>query len=917
MDEPPGTDRTVDCGGPAQDLLAFARVAEGASIAGRYRINARLGAGGTGEVFSAFDTFAGTHVALKILYPRGHDPDETDLRLQRELAAARRITHDGVVRVYDVGRAEGLQFLVMELLEGETLRARLLRERRLAASDAARIMHGILSALAAVHEAGTTHRDIKPANVFLRRLPDGSERIVLLDLGLARSVGDVVRTSTGEFSGTLEYVSPEQARGDRDVGPPSDLYGAGIVVWEMLAGSPPFTASSLAELILAHLGRTLPKTVPSSDGDTACLQDLATWLLEKEPEARPASARAALAFLARGRRRSLLRRWRAAWVRRPRRRGLLAAGAVIALAIVAAGLFVPVSVRFDSREIETVSVFGRAIHRVTLRGPVGGCVALDAGAWWPRYRLVWQTGHGAYTSWTPDAPNGLLRLDMLTGAMSPLPFRGHDGTPIEPLPFWPGYDQVYFISSMKALATRTHAGRSLFAIDYTHVGGPPSCVVVINDLGVVVGAYPHDGFIRETTVELPPREATDPMRLAFVAHNTGLRRLSVFAVTVPLLDTFPDIVSLPPFELDRRTTTRRPLFYVFLPRVNSTASLCLRQGAIEVRHPDGNVIPLDASTGAPLNAEHRDGATISEWTAHQAGLLKALEVGAGFDLDGRHEAAAAVLEAYGREAGVTRVQRSVALERAALFLQRGGFVARALDLAREVAKLEPDEVGHVETLIELLSRCGRWREARDLALARPTLDANTYTILVRAGLVAGETDEVERLLVRAPSASRMKEIVFTDRVRYALITGRVDEILAAPEWKDVSLAEPRNAALAAFAEVLRERPDAARLLSLVDLLETRRAGNYPPVVPLRALVAALSGTPGPSRDAIEASLAEHHRLGLEEMRFRFVELWAEAITARALKLRGDMEGFETHRRAARAITPRAPFLALLLDRPSR
>jgi serine/threonine protein kinase len=233
----------------------------GELIAGRYRIVRLLGAGGSGEVYEVEDGALGGTVALKTLAPeRAGDGVERE-RFRREIQAARKITHPNVCRIFDIGTqvAAGRErlFLTMELLAGETLADRLARGPRFTTATALPIAAQIAADLDAAHAAGVVHRDLKPGNVMLVDVPP---RIVLTDFGIALSEeqAGIRLTRTGELLGTPAYMAPEQ--GDPGpVGPATDVYALGLVLYEMLAGVSPFAAGASALETLLRRRRDPPR----------------------------------------------------------------------------------------------------------------------------------------------------------------------------------------------------------------------------------------------------------------------------------------------------------------------------------------------------------------------------------------------------------------------------------------------------------------------------------------------------------------------------------------------------------------------------------------------------------------------------------------------------------------------------------
>ena len=291
------SDETRPASPAAQDrILRFQSLGRGALFAGRYEIREPLGSGGAGEVYRATDRTAGSDVALKVLFP-GSDTRDIE-RLRRELRIVRTLQHPGIVRIFDIGEDDGLLYLVSELLEGESLAERIRREGALPPAEAEAILRRVLEALAVAHGEGVIHRDIKPANIFLERAPrSGAGRVLLLDFGLARLWDEPGLTATGRFVGTPEYCAPEQALGEKELSPATDLYACGVTLWAMLAGTPPFRGTSEIKILNAHLTAPPPSPRREMPGAPARLRAFALTCLEKRPSDRPADATGALAML--------------------------------------------------------------------------------------------------------------------------------------------------------------------------------------------------------------------------------------------------------------------------------------------------------------------------------------------------------------------------------------------------------------------------------------------------------------------------------------------------------------------------------------------------------------------------------------------------------------------------------------------
>ena len=257
-----GSTRPVEPAPTRTSDAAVRRLAAGTLLAGRYRILELVGLGGMGMVYRAQDEQLDLPVALKVLRPDlGCDTHQLE-RFKQELVLARQVSHPNVVRTHDIGSDGESIFLTMDFVAGRSLGELLHDERRLDPERAAGIARQVASALAAAHEAGVVHRDLKPANVLV----EGSGRVAITDFGVARSLGGGGLTQPGVVVGTLDYLSPEQARGGTVDGR-SDLYALGILLFEMLTGKLPFAGGSEAEVLVQRLtgaartgrpGRTWP-----------------------------------------------------------------------------------------------------------------------------------------------------------------------------------------------------------------------------------------------------------------------------------------------------------------------------------------------------------------------------------------------------------------------------------------------------------------------------------------------------------------------------------------------------------------------------------------------------------------------------------------------------------------------------------
>ncbi len=264
---------------------------------GRYLLGPRIGHGATATVYRARDERSGRWVAVKEVADPGLAP-----RAGSEIRASTRLAHPGIVAVLDWGEDDGSLIIVSELVHGESLASRLHGGERPSDSESLAIAQSLLSALAHAHENGVVHRDVKPGNVLLDA--DGTAR--LGDFGIARLSGDVTVTATGAVVGTMAYMAPEQARGER-AGEPADVYATGIVTYELLSGQNPLIGSSPAITARRAAAAAVPPLAdvrPDLPADTCRAVDA---MLAREPDARPEAAQAGAMLGAPG----LLRRFRA------------------------------------------------------------------------------------------------------------------------------------------------------------------------------------------------------------------------------------------------------------------------------------------------------------------------------------------------------------------------------------------------------------------------------------------------------------------------------------------------------------------------------------------------------------------------------------------------------------------------------
>ena len=262
----------------------------GTKLADKYEITAILGSGGMGTVYVAAHAWTGRRVAVKVLKPSYVENEEVVKRFLREARAAAALHHPNVVDVLDMGRTDdGAVYMVLELLEGDSLGSLLRQHGRMEPAKVLAILVPIAEALAEVHERGFVHRDLKPDNIFVAALR-GRSVPKLLDFGIAKALHDPdSSTRTGAIMGTAYYMSPEQASGRSDVGPGTDIWALGVVLYEALTGMPPFTAET-ATGVLVKILTTPPAPVP--DHVPAPIARIVEQAMRSDPRERFAHMRA-------------------------------------------------------------------------------------------------------------------------------------------------------------------------------------------------------------------------------------------------------------------------------------------------------------------------------------------------------------------------------------------------------------------------------------------------------------------------------------------------------------------------------------------------------------------------------------------------------------------------------------------------
>ncbi|MEZ5376712.1 MAG: serine/threonine-protein kinase [Acidimicrobiales bacterium] len=272
-----------------------AQMRAGSMLAGRYRLVAPIATGGMAQVWQAEDTVLGRRVAAKVLHPHLATDQAFLLRFRREAIAAARLSHRSIVGIYDTVSDDGNEAIIMELIEGRTMRAVLDEAGPMPVADVIDIGVQVAEALGEAHRGGVVHRDIKPSNILLC----ADRRVMVTDFGIAKAGEDTDLTVTGTLLGTAKYLSPEQVLGD-DVDPRSDLYSLGVVLYEAIAGRAPFRAETDAATALARLHQQ-PRPLQEFRRDLpAALISIIDRLLARDPADRwmtAIEARTALAAL--------------------------------------------------------------------------------------------------------------------------------------------------------------------------------------------------------------------------------------------------------------------------------------------------------------------------------------------------------------------------------------------------------------------------------------------------------------------------------------------------------------------------------------------------------------------------------------------------------------------------------------------
>ena len=259
-------------------LPPLAKYEAGTVVLNKYRLERKLGEGGMGSVWAAYHVALDTMVAVKLIRS-DTNRQEMGPRLLQEARAAAKLGHPAIVRVFDVGQTpDGDPFIVMELLEGESLNQRLVREHRLTATEAVRLLLPIADALRVAHAKGIVHRDIKPDNVFLVG-DDTGVQPKLVDFGIAKLQArefDSQLTQKGVIVGSPDYMSPEQARGEEDIDQRADIWSFCVLLYELVSGQPPFDGANYNALL-----RAIVETKPLTLGEMRVADTELSQLVER------------------------------------------------------------------------------------------------------------------------------------------------------------------------------------------------------------------------------------------------------------------------------------------------------------------------------------------------------------------------------------------------------------------------------------------------------------------------------------------------------------------------------------------------------------------------------------------------------------------------------------------------------------
>lgn len=276
---------------PASGSPPASGALRGRTLDQKYYLESKLGVGGMGTVYRARRLLIGDTVAVKVLHPEQMADSTAVERFRREAQTAARLKHPNIVTVYDFGVSnDGLAYLVMELAEGESLSRLIEQQGTLPEATAAEIIRQVCAAMDEAHRQGVVHRDIKPDNILVRMMPD-EIRVKVLDFGIAavHDITTIKLTRTGSIVGTPHYMSPEQCMGEELDGR-SDIYGLGIVLFEMLTGVVPFNSPTPTAIVVQQVNQAPPRLRTLNANISPAVETVVLHALEKQREARPQTA---------------------------------------------------------------------------------------------------------------------------------------------------------------------------------------------------------------------------------------------------------------------------------------------------------------------------------------------------------------------------------------------------------------------------------------------------------------------------------------------------------------------------------------------------------------------------------------------------------------------------------------------------
>ncbi len=261
-------------------------VTKGQVINDRYRIIRSIGEGGMANVYLAVDTILDRRVAIKVLRGDLSNDEKFVRRFQREALSASSLSHPNIVEMYDVGEDNGLYYIVMEFVEGQTLKQLLKRRGKITLSEAIDIMLQLTDGMAHAHDSYIIHRDLKPQNIMIE--DDGQVKIT--DFGIAMALNSTQLTQTNSVMGSVHYLPPEQANG-KGATIKSDIYSMGIIFYELLSGSLPFKGDSAVEIALKHMKEPLPNLMDEDSSIPQSIENIILKSTAKNPKNRYDDAR--------------------------------------------------------------------------------------------------------------------------------------------------------------------------------------------------------------------------------------------------------------------------------------------------------------------------------------------------------------------------------------------------------------------------------------------------------------------------------------------------------------------------------------------------------------------------------------------------------------------------------------------------